>query len=170
MIEKPDAGAIVGQKRVDISHEDTALTLFRKLEDAADALLAEILPRMAKRDIPMTPMDISQGSYYGGRRPEDGRIFWDRPAEEIYNLIRAVTHPYPGAFGFLGEDMVTFWRASPVQGISLEPGRMALRENMPLIGTGEGCLSAHEIEVNGRVLTGPGLQTYFKEHEGEVVQ
>ena len=170
MVEKPDAGAIVDQKRVDISHEDTALTLFRKLEAAADAMLAGILPRMANRDIPKMPMDISKGSYYGGRKPEDGRIFWDRPAEEIYNLIRAVTRPYPGAFGFLGDDMITFWRAAPVDGITLDAGRMVLREDMPLIGTGRGCLRTDEIEVNGRVLTGPSLQTYFKDHEGEVVQ
>ncbi|HZV92130.1 MAG TPA: formyltransferase, partial [Caldimonas sp.] len=36
--------------------------------------------------------------YFGARRPDDGRIDWSRPAGEVYNLIRAVAPPYPGAF------------------------------------------------------------------------
>jgi methionyl-tRNA formyltransferase len=170
MVDKPDAGAIVARKKVAITHTDTALSLFNKLERSADALLAEVLPHMIIGDIPKTPMDLSQGSYYGGRKPEDGRIFWDRPCEEIYNLIRAVTHPYPGAFGFVGDDMVTFWWAVPVHDTPAEPGSIIIQGNTVLIGTGEGCLRPEEIEVNGRKLKDLGLQTYFKDHEGETVQ
>ena len=42
--------------------------------------------------------DLKQGSYFGGRKPEDGRIDWAKPAQEIHNLVRALTPPYPGAF------------------------------------------------------------------------
>jgi methionyl-tRNA formyltransferase len=42
--------------------------------------------------------DLSKGSYFGGRRPEDGRIDWSKSALEIHNLVRAVAPPYPGAF------------------------------------------------------------------------
>jgi UDP-4-amino-4-deoxy-L-arabinose formyltransferase/UDP-glucuronic acid dehydrogenase (UDP-4-keto-hexauronic acid decarboxylating) len=167
MVEKPDAGAIVARKKVDISHEDTAHTLFKKLELAADAMLKEILPVIKSGDIPKTPMDLSRGSYYGGRKPEDGRIFWDRPAEEIYNLIRAVTRPYPGAFGFLGDTMVLFWRAVPVDEPSPEPGMITADGENVLIGTGNGCLRPLEIEVNSRVLSSGDMLTYFREHKGE---
>jgi len=170
MVDKPDAGAIVSQKKVEISRDDTALSLFKKLELSADALLAEILPHIIIEDIPKTPMDLTQGSYYGGRKPEDGRICWERTSEEIYNLIRAVTHPYPGAFGFVGDDMVIFWWAVPANDIPLEPGRIIFQENTVLIGTGEGCLIPEEIGVNGRILKDLNLQKYFKDHEGETVQ
>ncbi|HVN71890.1 MAG TPA: formyltransferase [Desulfomonilia bacterium] len=170
MVAKPDAGDIVAQKAVEISHRDTALTLYNKLEQASDEMLAEVLPHMIIGDIKKTPMDLSKGSYYGGRKPEDGRIFWDMPAEEIYNLIRAVTRPYPGAFGFLGDEMVTVWWAEPMDGMSLEPGRISLQRDTVLIDTGSGCLRPEEIEVNGRVMKDSGLRHYFKEHEGEILQ
>ncbi len=170
MVEKPDAGAIVTRKKVEISREDTALTLYKKLEQAADVMLAEILPHMIIGDIKKIPMDLSKGSYYGGRKPEDGRIFWDRTAEEIYNLIRAVTRPYPGAFGFIGDEMVTFWWAEQANDFHLEPGKIVFQEDTVLIGTGHGCIRPLEIEVNGRVLKDLSLHTYLKDHEGEIVQ
>ena len=47
------------------------------------------------------PNDIAAGSYFGRRTPEDGRIDWRQPAARIYDLIRAVAPPYPGAFSEL---------------------------------------------------------------------
>ncbi len=44
------------------------------------------------------PNDVASGSYFGGRKPEDGRIDWSRPAKAIHDLVRAVAPPYPGAF------------------------------------------------------------------------
>jgi len=44
------------------------------------------------------PQDLSRGSYFGGRKPEGGRIDWQRGAAEIHNLVRGVAPPYPGAF------------------------------------------------------------------------
>ena len=41
---------------------------------------------------------LSKGSYFGGRRPEDGRIDWRSGARDIHNLVRGVAPPYPGAF------------------------------------------------------------------------
>ena len=45
-----------------------------------------------------TPLDLGRGSYFGRRRPEDGRIDWGRGAREIHDLVRAVAPPFPGAF------------------------------------------------------------------------
>jgi methionyl-tRNA formyltransferase len=43
-------------------------------------------------------LDLTQGSYFGRRRPEDGRIDWSRGAREVHDLVRAVAPPFPGAF------------------------------------------------------------------------
>ena len=170
MVEKPDAGPIVAQVQVEIACDDTSLSLFKKLELAADGLLTEILPHMLAGDITKTPMDLSKGSYYGGRKPEDSRICWNRPAAEIYNLIRAATRPYPGAFGFMKDEKITFWRAVPATAVKLAPGKTAFHEDTVMIGTGKGSLRLEEIEVNDRILKNQRLLKYFKDHEGEIVQ
>ncbi len=170
MVEKPDAGPIVAQVRVPIAAADTALTLFSKLESAADGLLAETLPQMRGGLIRKTPMDLSLGSYYGGRKPEDGRILWSRPAAELYNLIRGVTHPYPGAFGFLRGEKIIFWRAVPEGGLPLAPGLVHIGERGALIGTGQGSLRVEEIEAGGRTLSGSGVREFFSTYEGELLQ
>jgi len=102
-----------GGSSVSVS-DDTALTLFGKMEDAASRLLADLLPRIARGEIPRRPNDLARGSYFSGRRPEDGRIDWSRPAVEIYNLVRAVTRPYPGAFTELAGEKLTVWWAIPL--------------------------------------------------------
>ena len=54
--------------------------------------------RWSRATAPRKPQDLARGSYFGGRRPEDGRIDWSKSAREIHNLVRAVAPPYPGAF------------------------------------------------------------------------
>ncbi|RDH88526.1 MAG: formyltransferase [endosymbiont of Escarpia spicata] len=95
---KPDAGDLVDQQAVTILPNDTALDLFSKLVCAAETVLSRSLPGLMKDSFKATPMDLRAGSYFGGRRPEDGRVDWSRSAWQIHNLIRAVAPPYPGAF------------------------------------------------------------------------
>ncbi len=98
MVEKPDAGDIVGQQSVPIGPDDTAFDVFGKLTDAAATVLDTALPALLRGERTGRPQDLSQGSYFGGRKPEDGRIDWRRSAAEIHNLVRGVAPPYPGAF------------------------------------------------------------------------
>src|SRR6185295_9547508 len=55
------------------------------------------LPALIAGTAPRRPQDLASGSYFGGRRPEDGMIDWKRDALSIHNLVRAVAPPYPGA-------------------------------------------------------------------------
>jgi methionyl-tRNA formyltransferase len=98
MAAKPDAGAIVAQTAVPILPDDTAHDVFGKLTVAAEQTLWNALPAMLAGRIPALPNDLSKGSYFGGRKPEDGRIDWSQPAQTVYNLHRAVAPPYPGAW------------------------------------------------------------------------
>jgi len=98
MVEKPDAGRIVDQQAVPIGPDDTALEVFRRMTDAVEAVLKRSLPAMVKGHVRFKPNDLSRGSYYGRRRPDDGRIDWSKSAQEIHNLVRAVAPPFPGAF------------------------------------------------------------------------
>ena len=103
MVAKPDAGFIVAQTSVPILPDDTAPEVFAKVVVAAEQTLWRVLPEMLAGRTPMLPNLLSQGSYFGGRRPEDGRIDWKQPAQAVYNLVRAVAPPYPGAWTFIGD-------------------------------------------------------------------
>jgi methionyl-tRNA formyltransferase len=98
MVEKPDAGRIVEQQAVPIGPDETALEVFRKLTDAAEVVLERSLPGLVAGKPALRAQDLSAGSYYGRRTPEDGRIDWTKSAREIHNLVRAVAPPFPGAF------------------------------------------------------------------------
>jgi methionyl-tRNA formyltransferase len=111
MVARADAGDIVGQRAVAIDDSDTALTLYRKLVPLGVALLTEMHPLIVAGRAPRRPQDLSRGSYFGRRRPEDGRIDWRWPARRIFNLVRAVTHPYPGAFCELGGRKLFVWES-----------------------------------------------------------
>jgi methionyl-tRNA formyltransferase len=98
MVEKPDAGALVDQQSVPILENDTALDVSVKVAEAAALVLRRSLPALVSGSAEATPLDLGRGSYFGRRRPEDGRIDWGRGAREIHDLVRAVAPPFPGAF------------------------------------------------------------------------
>jgi len=112
MTAKPDDGDIVAQKKIAISADDTAKTLFEKTVTVAAGLLDEILPKIKKGTAPRTKQDSSKATYFGGRKPKDGEIDWEKSSGEIRNLVRAVTHPYPGAFSFAGTRKCFFWQVT----------------------------------------------------------
>ncbi|MGQ0653775.1 MAG: formyltransferase [Betaproteobacteria bacterium] len=98
MTEKPDAGRIVGQEQVAIGPDELAIDVFRKVSIAAELVMRRSIGPLIAGKATLTPQDLSKGSYFGARRPQDGRIDWSKPAREIHNLVRAVAPPYPGAF------------------------------------------------------------------------
>jgi len=98
MTVKPDAGAIVSQMEVPILPDDTSFEVFNKVTVAAEQALWRVLPSLLAGSAPRLHNDLTKGGYFGGRKPEDGRIDWSQPAQTVYNLHRAVAPPYPGAF------------------------------------------------------------------------
>jgi methionyl-tRNA formyltransferase len=98
MVEKPDAGRIVDQQAVPIGPDETAVEVFHKMTDAAVQVLRRSINDLVAGKAKLRPNDLSMGSYYGRRTPEDGRIDWSRSAREIHDLVRAVAPPFPGAF------------------------------------------------------------------------
>jgi UDP-4-amino-4-deoxy-L-arabinose formyltransferase/UDP-glucuronic acid dehydrogenase (UDP-4-keto-hexauronic acid decarboxylating) len=146
MVARADAGDIAAQRRVPIERRDTGLSLHAKLRDAAALLLKEALPALAAGTLRETPQDLDQGSYYGRRSAADGRLDWALPAERLYNLVRAVTQPYPGAFCPVADHKLIVWSAevapgnegcAPGQVISTQPLRIACGEDSLVISAGQ---------------------------------
>jgi methionyl-tRNA formyltransferase len=147
MVEKPDAGDIVDQQKVPILFSDTACDVFEKVTDAAVQIIARTWSRLRDGTAPRMPMDLKEGSYFGGRKASDGLIDWSLSAVQIYNLIRGVTHPYPGAFMFMNGKKVIVWSAMPLEGCG-EQGRIL--SYYPLqIATGKGLLEIKTLQIEG---------------------
>jgi methionyl-tRNA formyltransferase len=147
MVEKPDAGDIVDQENVAIAFTDTAHDVFAKVTAAAETIIARVWPLLRDNKAARTPMNLSEGIYCGGRKPADGRIDWNRSAVQIYNLVRGVTHPYPGAFSFLDGRKVIIWQAWPLEGSGL-PGQIVSHSPL-LVATGHGLLEIRSLQVEG---------------------
>jgi methionyl-tRNA formyltransferase len=130
MVAQPDAGPIVDQAAVPILPDDTARQVFDKVTVAAEQVLWRSLPGLLAGTAPRRPNDIARGSYFSGRRPEDGRIDWLQAAARVYNLIRAVAPPYPGAFTELGGRRLVLAaarrRPRPVLPVDAAPGLHAM--------------------------------------------
>jgi len=98
MSERADSGDIVDQEAVAIGPDDTAGEVQRRVTAAAVQVLARRLAELKAGTAPRRPQDESRATSFSRRRPEDGRIDWTRTAKQVHDLVRAVTHPYPGAF------------------------------------------------------------------------
>lgn len=148
MERRPDTGAIVDQEAVPIEPEDTARTVLARVATAARRVLERRWDELAQGRAPRRPQDESRATYYGGRRPEDGRIDWSRDAHSIYNLVRAVARPYPGAFTEVAGRRLYVWWARPEAGHGGRPGEIL--SVAPLrVATGKDCLEVCEWQWHG---------------------
>jgi methionyl-tRNA formyltransferase len=166
MTQKPDAGDIVAQQAVPILPDDTAREVFDKVTVAAEICLDAVLPALIAGTAPRLPNDIAQGSYYGARRPEDGRIDWSRDAQSIHNLVRAVAPPYPGAFTTLAGRSARVLRtrllaASAAGSAAIaRAGAASLAidgDTMTAICGGGGTLRIEALEVDGAIASPEAL-------------
>lgn len=110
MTERADRGPIVDQEAVPIGPDDTALDVQRRVTAAAVAILDRRLDELEAGTVRTVPQDEAKATRFGRRSPEDGRIDWSRPAREVHDLVRAVTHPFPGAFTDLFGGKTFVWR------------------------------------------------------------
>ena len=116
LVEEADAGDLVAQKEIDIGTKDDASDLYEKVIDAGRELIRENYPGFEENGVPSKPQDETGATWWPKRVPDHGIIDWNRSAEEIYNWIRGQSHPYPGAFSYIGDTKITFWGAEPPEG------------------------------------------------------
>ncbi len=107
-----DNGDIINFKFFDINKWDTCQTLYYKYSIVVKKMLVADIPKLLQGQYKLTPQ-IGEATYYPKRTPEDGLIDWSRTVFEIYNFIRALTKPYPGAFSYYNDNKVFLWKAQP---------------------------------------------------------
>ena len=101
-----DTGDVIAQRRVPVHFSDTAPDVVRRIDAEAEAMLREELPRVLDGSASRAPQNETVATTSRRRGPEDGRIDWSESVLKIYNLIRALVKPLPGAFYDLAEERV----------------------------------------------------------------
>jgi methionyl-tRNA formyltransferase len=165
MTAKPDAGDIVMQKAVPIAPEDTAADVFKKVTVAAAQVLDRALPALVKGDAPRMPQNLALGSYFGGRKPADGRIDWRLPASRVHNLVRGVAPPYPGAFTSIGGKSLRILRTRIAGAAKLSAPQLYVQNNTCYAACGDGtALQIIDMELDGKPFAAADLLTRFGNH------
>ncbi|MRS16378.1 bifunctional UDP-4-amino-4-deoxy-L-arabinose formyltransferase/UDP-glucuronic acid oxidase ArnA [Enterobacteriaceae bacterium RIT691] len=140
MVNRADAGDIVAQQVVAIDDNDVAMTLHRKLCTTAQSVLRDALPLIREGKTKEIAQDHSQATVFGRRTPEDGRLVWEKSAEELNNLVRAVSDPWPGAFGFVGTNKFIVWKSRVRHDVAAAKPGTVISTSPLLVACGNGAL------------------------------
>lgn len=139
-----DSGAILAQALFEVSEQDDAASVTRKMETAIDRALDDWLPHLVRGVWNPVPQDDAQATFYGRRAPADGLIPWELPASEIRALVRAATRPHPGAYTYARHHKLRVWRVEAETGLAYRGvvGRILAEDANKgfLVQTGDGLL------------------------------
>jgi methionyl-tRNA formyltransferase len=142
MTKMADAGEIVDQEAVPIGNDDLAIDVQGRVRDAAVLVLGRQLDALLAGTAPKRAQEHQAATKFGRRRPEDGKIDWSRPAGDVHNLVRAVSHPYPGAFTEVRGQTLKIWRtrrsAEPAAVPRAKPGAIRVQGDHAFAACGEG--------------------------------
>jgi methionyl-tRNA formyltransferase len=122
-----DSGDIVDQTKISISPYDTCGSMYQKVAESNREMILKALPRILRGERPGTPQPVTESPILPGRRPEDGLVDWSQSNSAVYDFIRALTKPYPGAFSWLDARRCTIWNAAlfpKSENSVLQPGRV----------------------------------------------
>ena len=169
LAEGVDEGEIIDQRAFPITRYDTCASLYAEVAGTNRAMLLDLLPKLMAGERPGKPQPRTEEPILCRRKPADGRINWDCPAVAIYDFVRALTRPYPGAFSTLDGRQWWIWDAAlppdlgPIAGA--EPGEILGPVVSPaqaacgqLVACGSGGLILLEVEdAAGNRLRGRAL-------------
>ena len=150
MDEGMDTGDMILKESIPIHEEDTVGIVHDRLALVGSRLLVETLRLISLGQAPRIPQN-GEPSYAPPLKAEDEIICWDRPAREIYNLVRGM-NPWPGARTTLQGKVLKLWRTSCVESgcPGAKPGEdAATGPEGILVGTGRGMLRILELQLQG---------------------
>jgi len=132
-----DTGDMLLQKAIPIEAQETAPALASRMAAAGAPLMAETLRRVAAGAITPQPQNHAEATYAPLLKKEDGRIDWNRPAQEIFNRIRAF-EPWPGAYtSFRGQTCHLWGEPLSLRTVAgSAPGTLLREENQILVACG----------------------------------
>jgi methionyl-tRNA formyltransferase len=111
-----DTGDIIDQRPVAIGPDDTCADVYRKIGETGAEMLRAHLPALLEGTAPRRPQRHDAADLLPKRTPEMGITDWNRPARAVHDWIRALSHPYPGAFARLKGRRIHLWRSRLPEG------------------------------------------------------
>jgi methionyl-tRNA formyltransferase len=173
MTKKMDAGPIILQKEVAISEEDTSVTLEKRLSKEAGQSLLDSLESIVNNNYSLTPQNENMVSFAPKLKKENGKIDWNKPAGEIYNLIRGCL-PWPGAFTYYNSKLLKIYKAKVssqvLECVSSITGEVInISKEGIIVATGKDNLIIEELQIEGkRIMTAEEFITGHKICIGEI--
>lgn len=116
LADEVDAGEIIDQTTIPITPYDDCSTLYEKVAQSNYSMIAKVIPQLMEGKRPGVEQPYSDDPLLPRRRPEDGQIDWTWDSAAIYNFVRALTRPYPGALSWLDGEKWYIWRCSSLPG------------------------------------------------------
>jgi methionyl-tRNA formyltransferase len=112
LTEGVDSGDLVGQGSFAMGPDTTCKEAYDSATVVALQLIEEHWPALVAGSVPRHPQDETMATYNARRRPEDGDLDWQLPVQTLHNWVRALTHPYPGAFTTYRGRRLHLWRSA----------------------------------------------------------
>ena len=166
-----DTGKIIDQYSFEINMYDSCNTLYENVAKSNKIMLERSLPLIEKDGQIGTIQEEGDEDILPRRRPKDGLIDFNKNTLDIYNFVRALTRPYPGAFFQYNDQKVIIWKASysKLYNASMEEGVItdyiySFDDNYcaVLISTKDGAIIINEIETENEIIQGKDLHDFFK--------
>lgn len=162
-----DAGDLIEQVRIPITPYDSSATLYARVATTTREMLTRLVPRLLAGEVPRTPQPATAERPLPRRRAADGELDWAQPVSAVYDFIRALTRPFPGAFSSIDGHRWRVWQAAMprIPDDRLPPGTVLGPVVSPvdaacgqLVACAEGALVVLEVEGDdGKVLRGREL-------------
>lgn len=161
--EKADSPNIFATEMFSITPHDDIRTAQYKNMICSKNLIRRLIAAYREGNIPIRTESKDFDSWYGKRTAADGRIDFHERTRNIYNLIRGVAAPFPGAFAMLGGEKVTIWQAHPFDEMidfsAYVPGEVIdVFDGRPIVRTVDGSLLIDHYECAGKLKTGDVLE------------
>ena len=167
-----DSGDIIAQRKFEISLEDTAKIVLDEVTNIAVELIKKYYPLLEKGNAPRIPQDNAEATYTRRRHPEDGIIDWGRTSLSIYNWIRALTLPFPGAFTYWHRRKVIIWDSELLKGyrarFNAQQGQVldSLDGRGMVVATADNCILIKTVEVDGKQMSSDEFIRRFEIGQG----
>jgi methionyl-tRNA formyltransferase len=140
-----DSGDIILQEKILIDDNMYIDEIIKLQSLKYSELTLKLLSMLESNSITSYPQDDSKASYSVWRSPDDCKINWYLSSKQIYNLIRAVSNPYPGAYTFMNGKKIYVWKSTIIEDKNFEiryPGKIWCidENNNPVIICGDGLI------------------------------
>lgn len=150
--DKVDNGDIIESRKVKIDYRDDINSLYEKCIVTFIKMMKDTMPNIENNSFKAEKQDELKATYTCARNPEDGLIDWNWDAKRIYNFVRALTYPFPGAFTYIQDQKIIIWSCEEYKIPTYEgiiPGKVIkiIKDKGVVVICEEGAIFIKEIEL-----------------------